>query len=494
MKIKCSKSKTLAAFAFLLIGISLCMLSLLVFYKINSNLDISIFAVSWAGNFIILFYCVIYYKTYGNIFTPFNILALFMFLFNWGQCIMWSLGIHIEGEIGTTNLYSNYAIPSDKQILDGQLFTIFMISFFLFGALLLQAVNNENSTKKISNFIVEKNVLYQFSKIAAVIVIPLVFLRILQTLYISYSYGYVALYYGENNIAGGILAQVEIFFFPVLVGLLLGSNYNKKTRRIVYAIFGLYMILYLMAGERGNWLYKLVLLIWLDHKYHKPINFKKLIKFSIISILAIYVIYAVVSLRSIAIKDIGISNILEAFSPKNFPLVSAIFEMGSNMGIIIILLIEGSQIWSGYNTYLAAILGMPATFWLKYFGIDFTYLENWFSQDILKISWGSGFSFVGEAFINGGLKYAFIYILILGIFISSITKISDKDINNHNILRVAFKVTSCNAFMTMMRGSSHSSFKAWFLGVIVYLGIVKIIANLLKIKESRKKVKIVGNN
>ena len=494
MKIKCSKSKIVAAFVFLLISISIYMLSILGFYRDNSNLGISIFGVSWSGNFIILFYCAIYYKVYGNIFTPFNILALFMFLFNWGQCILWSLGIHIEGEIGTVNLYSNYAIPSDKQILDGQLFTIFMISFFLFGALIFQAINKEKINKKNSNFIVEQNVLYQFSKIAAIIVIPLVFIRILQTLYISYMYGYSALYYGDNNIAGGLLTQVEIFFFPVLVGLLLGSNYNKKTRRAVYAIFGLYMILYLMAGERGNWLYKLVLLIWLDHKYHKPINIKKLIKFSIIGIFAIYIIYAMVSLRSIAIKDVGINNIMEAFSPKNFPLISAVSEMGSNMGIIVILLVEGSKIWSGYNTYLAALLGMPATFWLKYFGINFTYLENWFSQDVLKISWGSGFSMVGEAFINGGLRYAFVYMLILGMFISSITKISDKEINSHNILLVAFKVTSCNAFMTMMRGSSHSSFKSWFLGVIVYLGIVKIIANLLKTKERGKEIKIIGNN
>ena len=37
--------------------------------------------------------------------------------------------------------------------------------------------------------------------------------------------------------------------------------------------------------------------------------------------------------------------------------------------------------------------------------------------------------------------------------------------------------------MTMMRGSSHSSFKAWFLGVVLYLGIVKIIANFEKKKQ-----------
>ena len=148
------------------------------------------------------------------------------------------------------------------------------------------------------------------------------------------------------------------------------------------------------------------------------------------------------------------------------------------MGIIIILLSKGSQIWGKYNTYLAAILGMPATFWLKYFGIDFEYLENWFSKDVLQISWGSGFSFIGEAFINGGIYGAFIYVLLLGALIAYITKTDKRDIENHNILKVAFKVTSCNAFATMVRGSCHSSFKAWFLSVFLYLGLVKIISSI----------------
>ena len=483
MKIKYNSSRMIAALVFWTAGMLVSVFSALLFLGTSLESDKAIFAISWVGNIVILFYVIIYFNVYGSIFTPFNILVLFLFLFNWGQCFMWSLGIHIEGEIGTTNLFSNYPIPSDKQILDGQLFTIFMIVFFLFGALVLHAFNGKKEVKFDFNFSLERKILYKTSQIIAIIVIPLVFYRILKAVAISYSYGYIALYYGENNIAGGFLSQVEVFFFPVLVGLLLGSNYNRTVRRLVYIIFALYMGLYLIAGERGNWLYKLVLLIWLDHKYHKPINVKRILKYCIISIFTIYIVYAVVDLRNTAFKTIEMKDIIQAFSVENFPLVSAIFEMGGNMGIIIILLAEGSHIWNGYNTYLAAILGMPATFWLKYFGIDFTYLENWFSQDILKLSWGSGFSFTGEAFINGGFGGAFIYALLLGMFIAYITKVDNRQINHQNILMIAFKVTSCNAFMTMMRGSSHSSFKAWFLGVVLYLGIVKIIANFEKKKQ-----------
>lgn len=479
MKLLINKQNLYRCLLFAIISIVLCSLFSLLFFNSESSNKIEIFIISWTGNLILCFYLLTYYRIYHNIFTLFNILVLFMVLFNWGQCLMWSIGIHMEGEIGTANLYGNYITPNSKQILNGQIFTLFMMTFFLCGGLFIHTIDCEKNRTR-SSLDMERRVLFKFSCILALIVIPLTFFRISQAVIISFLYGYLALYYGDVNISSGVLVQVEYLFFPVLVGLLLGSGYNKTIRKIVYTIFFLYMVFYLLAGERGNWLYKLVILIWLDHTYHKKINVKKFIKYSVIAIIILYIVYAIVSLRSNAMGSITLNQILQAFSLQNFPIISALFEMGGSMSIIIILLIEGNKIWTGYNTYIAAILGMPATFWLKYFGIDFQYLENWFSRDILKINWGSGFSFIGEAFINGGLYFAFIYVVLMGMFVGYITKIKSDIRDKNDALRIAFRVTSCSVFLPMMRGSCHSSFKAWFLGTILYFGAVKLISTLVR--------------
>ena len=460
-----------------------------VVFMINATLlgsEIGLFSLSWLGNLVLISYCYIYYKSNHEIFTPFNILALFMALFNWGQCIMWSLGIHTDTEIGTGELYSNYRMPTPSEIMNGQMFTIVMMAFFLCGALFANSVISKKERHRISDA-KEMKVLYRFSKYVSFLVVPLTFYRIFQALVISFTHGYAALYYGDYNIAGGWLTQVEYIFFPVLVGLLIGSNYAKSTRRNVYIIFGVYMILYFISGERGNWLYKLILLIWLEHKFYRPINAKIIAKWSVFIILGLYLVYGMIELRNTSLSSVTFDEMLDVVSLEKFPLVSAFFDMGGNMSIIIILLIEGSDIWNNYNTYLAAIIGMPATFWLEDFGIKFTYLENWFSQDFLEILWGSGFSFVGEAFLNGGKYFAFIYVVILGFFISAVTRVDNK-IGRNNGIAIAFVVTSCNAFTTMMRGSCHSSFKAWFLGSIIYLSCVILISKSTNFRVKNRSI------
>ena len=139
------------------------------------------------------------------------------------------------------------------------------------------------------------------------------------------------------------------------------------------------MILYFISGERGNWLYKLILLIWLEHKFYRPINAKIIAKWSVFIILGLYLVYGMIELRNTSLSSVTFDEMLDVVSLEKFPLVSAFFEMAGNMSIIIILLIEGSDIWNNYNTYLAAIIGMPATFWLEDFGIKFTTIKKSFS-------------------------------------------------------------------------------------------------------------------
>lgn len=64
-----------------------------------------------------------------------------------------------------------------------------------------------------------------------------------------------------------------------------------------YVIFALFVILYSLSGERGNWIYDLLVLIWMHHKYYKKINFMKILKLSIVAFVSLYIVAAIVDLR-----------------------------------------------------------------------------------------------------------------------------------------------------------------------------------------------------
>ena len=99
-------------------------------------------------------------------------------------------------------------------------------------------------------------------------------------------YGYNALYYGSHATQAGYIQIIMYFFFPALVGYLISNEYSKKSRIIVYIIFGLYTGLQLLSGDRGNWLYSLVILVWL-HTYYRKYQYKYF-KYFIIGIVGVY--------------------------------------------------------------------------------------------------------------------------------------------------------------------------------------------------------------
>jgi hypothetical protein len=100
---------------------------------------------------------------------------------------------------------------------------------------------------------------------------------------------------------------LEIFFFPALVGMLIGSEYKKSVKYFVYTTFSIYTLLNLSCGDRGSWLYKLIVLVWLSYKNNKSINVKKLLFFSSVGLGFLYIVYAIVDLRN---KQITLSNIM----------------------------------------------------------------------------------------------------------------------------------------------------------------------------------------
>ena len=120
--------------------------------------------------------------------------------------------------------------------------------------------------------------MFLIGSIITIVLYPIVIVTKIKELIISLNFGYKALYYGDNATQSGYTSILMYLFFPGLICMLIGSNFSKKTTRLVYMLFGIYAVIGLLSGDRGSWLYSLVILIWLLMQ-HKGIKWKTILKY-----------------------------------------------------------------------------------------------------------------------------------------------------------------------------------------------------------------------
>lgn len=476
-----------------LLTMIICTISYLLYFiifPINRSTNISndlIFITSWMGIFIALYIIFSWYKLTNMYFTPYTIFMMFYFFFNFGQPIMWAFGIHFPTEIGEKSLYGKLGVPTNTDILNGQIITLISALMFHFGAVICYKpkINKRKTKLNKVNTNTTLKILFITSIIIGLVAIPITLYDVYESLQVALVHGYKELYYSEfASSRSNFYSIVNMFFFPSLVGLLIGSRYNKKVMLFVYLVFFIYLLLNLLAGDRGSWVYKIIILIWLSHNFYKKINFKKLITYTAIAFVFLYIVDAIVSIRNMGLGTLTFGDFIENLSFENSPIISAIFEMGGSMSVVITLLMYGWDIWPYSNTYLLAILGMVTNQVIYTLDIPFSLISSWFSQEYLGISWGAGFSIVAEAVLNYGPYFAPLFMVVLGYIISSLIYM-DKRINyTDKPLYIFFTVSTLHAILPVARGYFHLLLKSWFYGVFLYVLIIIIINNFI-IKKSK---------
>ena len=451
--------------------------------------DVFPMMLNWFG--IIFLFCSIYSwrsKTGEGWLSLYTIFVLFFVVFNYGQPLLWGLGIHSETEFGKMKLfYTNYT-PSQQDIVDAQVYTCACMVIFHIGALV--AAKRICKSNKLANVSQENQtdnteLLYALKTVSKVILFFEAPLAIGYSLYgfsISRVLGYKALYYGDYQIQSGYIPMLLSFFFPSLIGYMIGSNYSKRSRVIGYTIFIVYTIINVLSGDRGSWIYSLTILIWFHSQYRK-ISLKRLISIGIIGLLGLYVLQAIVNIRDLGIANITAEEWVELIKLENFPVFSAVFEMGGTMGIIMYLLRVGNGIYPYPNTYITAILGAVSSRLLMLFDRDVILLGDWFSQEYFHLTYGTGFSMIGEAYINGGYWGGLIYLFILGtLFGRLLGKGTDSFLANHP-LRLFIMTAGMNALISFIRGALYLALKQFIWGVAIFAIIVMIFYNILRRKR-----------
>lgn len=422
-------------------------------YNINNPSELTIFLYSWIVNIVFFISMLsIYYLESKNI-SIIMLILLFAFLFNFGQSFFWAFGIHRSNELGSIPLFSNYPIPTNTELCNAMLYSLCCYVYLVLGIILTLISSKNNAIFKESP---PRNYIYKFSKLVGFYVIPATFVKIFIILFQSIVHGYGSLYYSEFHVPA-LIGNAENFFFPVIVGLLVGKKFEN--RKQIYGIFLLYLVLYLLAGERGNWIYKIVALLWLHYYHYRKIEFKNILILVLSGFIFLYFVGVIVEIRAVGLANINLNILLKAFSLSSNPFIRFIFEMGNSLGVTIITLSLGLSYFPVDNTFLSSILASPSSKIASLFNVQPIFLGNYLSQEILKINYGTGFNFFSEIYINGGYIGTFLYCIIFGLIIGLIFKNSCSINYKDKPLRLVVITTLSIIFFAMFRDSSLTPFK-----------------------------------
>ncbi|MFQ6791394.1 MAG: O-antigen polymerase [Thomasclavelia sp.] len=481
MKFKIKKEMITLIQLYIIFSFCICLVLLLFLSNRNYFNNMHVFILSWIANIIMFFSCYCIYYIYKKI-THIHIVFLFCYLFNFGQSFFWSVGIHLADEIGTTKLFSNFHIPTTSEIANSLIYTDFCFLFFSFGIIfILSLFKKEIMNKKINlNSELNLNLIYKMSVILGFFVIPLTFIKIIITIRYAFSYGYGALYYGDFSLPN-VFYYIETFFFPVLIGILIGSKYKK--RKIVYWMFGVYVFMYLLAGERGNWLYKLITLLWMHNYFFKSINVKKIFKYILISLPFLYLINYIVQNRNNFESLLSFSYFIESFDVFNNPIFGFVKEMGMSLGVSLMVIYFGKEAFPIGNTFISSIISSVSSSFASFLGVDGIFLGNYLSQTILKIKYGTGFNIFAECYVNGGFIGGVVYSLILGVMVALLLNTNLDIQKNKNYIKLIYTCAVTPVICSMFRDSSLSIFKQLVQIAIVYVLLIKILSWLFNYRK-----------
>ncbi|HAT4107499.1 MAG: O-antigen polysaccharide polymerase Wzy [Clostridium perfringens] len=410
----------------------------------------------------------------GCLFSLYFIFFLFLYIFSYGQFLMWTFGIHYKNEM-TVSHHVRY-IDKDT-VVRIQTVSLELLAIFHWGVLIV----NRRYKQKIKNKIENKQVINLLKHLA----LPILVVSWVINLYYSISgfkeaavLGYSALF---DQTMPPLIKYISYMFVPSLFLVLITRNYQKKYFYILTIFFLTYALPLLITGDRGSWIYFLGPWLWLYIRFvntPKGTNDKLARRRTILSIILVMLILFI-SASFVSVRSEGYTAISsDSFSLDDLytPFVKPFFEMGQSARILGIIIQDSLDKTYQYgNTYIADILGMILPRIKVLFGFPDMYVENWMSTDYLNmVNYGVGFSAFAEAYLNGGLYFSWFYMLLFGMFIGKLTIIRNDDVH-----RLPIKTYLALSATTVLGPSVRATLDLWlrqfFWGALLVLLIAKIV-------------------
>lgn len=442
---------------------------LYIFYHSNNNLlsqPQNFLWMFWMGVFL-LFYIIISWRKISNKWlTPYSIFFLFLILFSYGQSLMWAFGIHKEGEIGDGPLFVNYNNYDISQVI-----TTLIVSYILILGIHTGTIFSKIRIKKRKRiFILDDNNLkkpfFRLCLFLFLISYPIVMWVAFRSFIQSSTYGYESLYYGDAYYSRNAFVVTMIAVFPnTLFGMMITGNGSKKIFGLVWGAFLVYAFCYSLSGNRGGWVIILVVLAWISVK-EKYIKVKKstIVKAIILATILMYILYFIRIYRDS--RDI-VFVLKQLAKIENQPFVQIIFEMGSTMSILLLVIKEGLR-WNYGNTWFMAIPNAISSGLVQKITSDSLVLPNeWLASEVIHINWGTGFSLVGEIYLNYGQYTSVIVSIILGIVVGKLLDFEKDD--EEGILKTYISAGVLYMLISWCRNTLQMVMFEWIRGSVLIL-------------------------
>lgn len=446
------------------------------------NVDTLIYILCWCG-IIHLWLTLKSIKNMneGHLFCLYTIFFIFLFVFSYGQFVMWAFGIHYISEMTV----SHHVRFIDKDtVVRIQIISLELLSIFHLGVLI--------SNRSYDNRIAKANRSRKEELVTALktIALPIFLISwILNTYYSIISFrqaaivGYMAIF--ETSIPA-IAKYLMYMFIPSAFLVIVTHKYKKSWFYFVSACFLAYAVPLMITGDRGSWIYFLGPWLWIYIRFvNVPSgdNDKMARRRTFFSILIVAALLFFASVF-VSVRDVGYSALTrEAFSFKDIytPFVKPVFEMGQSARILGIIIQDGlDKTYSFGNTYIADILGMVLPSFKTLFGFPDFYVENWMSSNYLgMVNYGVGFSAFGEAYLNGGVFFSWFYMLIYGFFIGRLVNIRNRDVHN-NPLATFIALSATAVLGPSVRATLDLWLREFFWGVIFIILVSYGIAAINK--------------
>lgn len=401
---------------------------LILFGLLYSNLVLDsgdfIYAVSVIA--ILLFVWVIWSwkKIAKEIFSPYILFFLASMFFNLGHSFLIVMGFEDK--------YLN-GVFSNDDIIKTVYLVILCHSFLHLGALISLLVKHKRiKSWNIDIYNVNDNNSIYISYVGWVLfVIAIVptFIKFNEAVTVVLTSGYIGIYQQESLVgfanATSVLANLLI---PAVLFLLAGSKSDyghiRKINLIVAVISTvLYTTSGFFIGNRSGPVLFLLAFAWVWHKTIKPIPKTVLLTAGFILLVVLFPVIAI--LRSnIGEERFSLSNIWNALTSIDNPLVAILKEMGTSMNTItytmnLIPTVRPYDLGEGYLMALTTIF--PNLFWEIHPAVERGKFADWLIWNVDPITaqngGGLGFSYIAEAYANFGYFGAPVVIFLFGILI-----------------------------------------------------------------------------
>lgn len=427
-----------------------------------------------------------WYKLRRELLCPYIFFLMVAFVFMFGQSMLKTLRIPISGR----DLHQMYPLTI---MLRANLFTVLSLLALHIGSLSFCRVKGRDNSDSSKSFIIDSS--STTYKAISIVGYCLFFISVGPMLIDLYkkvilvnAFGYRILY-EESLMETGLSKWDSLFtqfFVPSLICLFLSSRKSKAQRSFASCGMVLYSLVYLYLGGRGKAIIVLVTLILMWHYTVNPIKALRALISALFGVLVLSILPVLRQLRNITGKTLEdyIDMFLLSIGNENL-IVQTLSEMGSSMFplINVMLLVPDSYPFRFGTSYLYSFttvipnLGM----WKIHPAVSKANLGIWL-KDVLGLSYGPGFSFAAEAYINFGW-FGIIVLFILGGFYGWFFSLVDKKQDNPAILVFVFTVfvlvtmITRNSFIGTVRAFLYVSLPLYIAIMLVRNSIEKNIGD-----------------